>query len=598
MAGTRCEAEMTYFSWRRDSYHASMSEHARSLRFTGYFLLVLVLYWIYGNRPITAEPWQWADDGLYLRQAEAVQAWWSGSAIQWLGPYDPVLLSKVPLFAVSMAFLGWIGLPLRLGEFVGLLSLPFLFRAAIRPIVCLVGWRFAICTVFLVGLPFLPGEIRLLRTVLQTVASGACLITAIGLITRFERPVGEQAHWALMMGFFFSACYLNREESIWLLPVVGFALFVAAAGAWLNKARTAALIPAFCFALAAAIPIGVVIWLNFTSYGVAFTTDRRAPAMTRAYQLLTSLEPADRQRYVPINTATRLEAYAVSPTLARLQPFLEGVESDSFARSPDHLSLNERPVTDREFFVSDFEFALREGAFRIGNKTAVEMETFFQTVADELTEAIDQKRIASGSRGPAMLAAPLPGDYGRVIASAVISLKSLYLVSGLSVPNTPVSSGDPAGIARIAKITHSAVVPVKDAPVPFNPGPLPEARRAAFAVMAWADSAFYAIGTLLAFAWGVQAIVHWRRPYQLAVSAITAMLACGLVLFCLSMSVVNVLGFPLLKWPEAYNTLGFTPLSILAVYGFVIASCRFDIDHLTRTLISRSHKPNRVDRAA
>jgi hypothetical protein len=209
------------------------------------------------------------------------------------------------------------------------------------------------------------------------------------------------------------------------------------------------------------------------------------------------------------------------------------------------------------------------------------MEKFFQTVADELTEAIDEKRITSGNHGPGMLAAPLPGDYLRVIASAFISLENLVLVRGLSVPDAPVSSGDPAGIARIAKITHSTIAPVEGAAVPFNPGPLPDARRAAFSGMAWVDSAFYTIGALLAFGWGARAIVHWRRPHQVAVAAITVMLTGGLVLACLSLGVLNVLGFPILASPQAYNILGFTPLSILAVYGFVVASCpspRLDAD--------------------
>ena len=150
--------------------------------------------------------------------------------------------------------------------------------------------------------------------------------------------------------------------------------------------------------------------------------------------------------------------------------FLEGSETDLIARNPGHLALNGRPVTDREFFVSDFEFALRDGAFRIGNRTAVEMERFFQTVADELTGS-DRRETHHVRRSWAANACPLPGDYGRVIASAFISLKKFLLVSGLSVPNAPVSSGDPADIARIAKITLSAVVPVKDAPVPSIPDP-------------------------------------------------------------------------------------------------------------------------------
>ena len=112
-----------------------------------------VLYLVYGARPLVAEPWQWADDGLYLRQAEAFGRWLSGEAPLWLGPYDPVLLSKAPLFGIWMGLLNSAGIPLRLAEFCQLLVLPWLFRAAVRPMWKLSGWQMLPIVVLLVGLP-------------------------------------------------------------------------------------------------------------------------------------------------------------------------------------------------------------------------------------------------------------------------------------------------------------------------------------------------------------------------------------------------------------------------------------------------------------
>src|SRR4030088_1972230 len=73
---------------------------SRIFTILGWFALILLLFWIYGDRPLVAEPWQWADDGLYLRQSEAFVRWLHGAAGPWLGPYDPVLLCKAPLFAI------------------------------------------------------------------------------------------------------------------------------------------------------------------------------------------------------------------------------------------------------------------------------------------------------------------------------------------------------------------------------------------------------------------------------------------------------------------------------------------------------------------
>ena len=106
-------------------------------------LLGLLLYWVYGTRPLVAEPWQWADDGLYLRQSEGIVRWLHGDAKEWLGAYDPLIASKAPLFAVWMACLHILEVPLRLAEFALLLMLPWLFRAAVRPMISLSWWQMA-----------------------------------------------------------------------------------------------------------------------------------------------------------------------------------------------------------------------------------------------------------------------------------------------------------------------------------------------------------------------------------------------------------------------------------------------------------------------
>ena len=144
----------------------------------------LLLFWIYGNRPLVGDPAEWADDGLYLRQGEAIVRWLHGEGQQWLGPYDAVLLGKAPLFPMWMATLHILHLPLRIAEFANLLLLPWLFRAAVRPVRVLSWWQLVMTSILLCGLPFLPYEQRLLRTVLQAALTSACQVSTIGLILR------------------------------------------------------------------------------------------------------------------------------------------------------------------------------------------------------------------------------------------------------------------------------------------------------------------------------------------------------------------------------------------------------------------------------
>src|SRR5262249_16735369 len=162
--------------------------------------------------------------GLYLLHGERIADWLSHPSGPWLGQYDPTLLAKPPGFGIWLALVHLSGVPLRLAEFGALLLLPFLLRRAVRPIVDLQGWRCLLVPVFLVGVPNLAGEFRLLRTGLQEATVGITLIATIGLVCRAFGSPKSRARWAALLGFAFAWSFLTREESPWLLPAIATAL--------------------------------------------------------------------------------------------------------------------------------------------------------------------------------------------------------------------------------------------------------------------------------------------------------------------------------------------------------------------------------------
>ncbi len=530
-----------------------------------------VLYWIYGDRPLVAQPWQWADDGLYLRQAEAFIQWLHGSANQWLGAYDPVLLSKAPLFAVWLGLLHILHLPLRLAEFGLLLLLPWLFRAAVRPMLQLNGWRWMLVAVILIGLPMLPQEQRLLRNAFQAALGGGCLISAVGLILRARTSSLNSARWAALTGLLFGLSYLNREETIWLLPVVFCALGAVLAGAWVKRNWRTAVIAMGSLGIAFAVPVTLVSLLNYKAYGIAITTMRRAPAFTRAHQVMTSLDPATREHFAPILTATRLKAYRLSPTFALMQLHLEGPATDSIARNPGHLALNKRPLNTREFFVSNFEFALRDAAFQAGARTAPEAEAMFARIEFELKSAVAAGKITAGNHGPSVMAAPLPGDYGQIFQSTFESLQKLYSLESMSFPAAGISSGEPHDLQRTASLTNTSLTPTQE----MKPTELPDVgggiRSGLYQLLTKLDRVIYAVSTLAILGF-VASTLWWHRSEPAYWERAFAGLVLGgaLVAFSLSMAVVHVLGFPILQWAAPYNYLGFTPLSVLSAFGLAL----------------------------
>jgi hypothetical protein len=323
---------------------------------------------------------------------------------------------------------------------------------------------------------------------------------------------------------------------------------------------------------AIAMPITLISALNYHSYGVFVTTLRRAPSFIRAHQLMTRLEPDTRERYVPIRTATRLKAYAVSPTFARLSSHLEGPATDPIARNPVHLLANGRPLTSREFFVTNFQFVLAEAAFQAGARSAPDSEALFAAIARELESAIALGRISGGSKGPATLGSALPGDYGRIVMQTVVSLGKLYALGGMVWLTGGASSGSLEDLQRMENLTHVALAPTKKMKSLDLPEVGAEARRFAYDVIAKLEMAAYAIATstLLVFV-VVTAARHRREPGRVD-QALAGLVLCGaLVSFSLAVAVTDVLGFPILKWSVSpYNNLGYAPLSVLGAFGLVI----------------------------
>jgi len=534
-----------------------------------YSLLLFILYWLYGAREVVAEPWQWADDGLYLHQAEEILRWVNGTQQQWLGAYNATLLSKTPFFALFLALTKIFCIPLRLAEFSLFLMLPFLFRRAINQFLSIKFTEFCILTIILVGLPIMPLEVSLARSSLQIFLSSLCLIGVIGFLFRINEGFKNQSLWAFITGLGFSLAYLNREESLWLLPAVSIAgkaeFFYN-----LKKYKKLQSLPLLVVLISTILaPILFVSLLNYKSYGVFFTTDRRAPQMTRAYKILSSLEPATREKYVPIKTDIRLLAYKISPTFASLSSYLEGSQSDGIACSEAHHILNDKQGGPREFFASTFEFALRDAAYANGSITAPEMEKTFKKIADELILGITQGKIKSGSSSIGICGAPIKGDAIRILQATTLSLYNLYTVMGMHPQLGKCSSGDPKDLYRMAWMTQSASAPTQEFSMAITKNPLRYFRIKTLEILNMFDELFYIINLIALFV-GMYLIVIQKKTREVEnIALLIGFLLLGsLFSFALIMGILHTLGFPILKYGGSYNAYGFAPLSVLSVYGF------------------------------
>lgn len=551
-----------------DSSHREIPTRSRLLTaaWVGFFLFT---YWIYAYRPIAAYPGSEVDDGLYLRHARAIIEWLRGQHPLWLGDYDCFLLSKAPLYSIFQAAAHLLGIPIRIAEYGLLMGLPFYFAVAFRPLVTLRSWSLLGVAALLTWLPHLPSETHLLRNALQTMLTSYLTIAAIGLALRWGAATRIQAAWAAMLGLFFALSYLNREEASWVTVLVAGTFGLTALLAWFHRVfdwrRTT--LAMLTFLITSAPPILLVCALNYHSYGAFLTTFRRSDAFTAAFQRLTSLEPAHRKRYVPISRETRLLAYGLSPTFAKLQPYIEGTGSYWVAGIDDHSALNGYQISDKEVFVSHYEFALQYTVWLLGAKTAGDAERVFRAIDEELGAAVKAGHIQAGAHGPAILAAPVAGDFSRMLAAwwrSYYSLVTLHL-AGLNWGDR--SAGTPAQFEFVAYFVNSSLTPVPNGSLPYTLRlPVVRTINVILRCVYWA-----ALPVALLIA--VLCLVRHRALF-LRGGIVVAIPLVTLAMFCFAMAVVETLGFPFLAG-MGYNVIGFSPLSVLAATCWALTQALF-----------------------
>lgn len=539
--------------------------------------LELALLWAcYGWHPFVISTWAVVDDAIYVQHAVGFLKWLRGASESWLGGFDCFLLSKAPLYGLWMAFLHLLGLPLRVGDFLLFVAGALLFRRAVRPVRALGPWEMAVVLFLLLANPFVPQDFALRRLTFHLALTNLCIIAAIGLALRAGDRLRGQLAWSALLGLCFGLCYLNREEAVWLSAAVAttFAIvWTRALLGWRERRGAGRRVLGLQAAVAVAFfatalpPILTVCTLNQRHYGVFFTSFRRSDALTGLVQRLTSLEPGGHEPYVPIVRATREKAYTLSPGFARLRKSLEGKSKLWSAGNPSHAAFNDRKPEDRELFVSYFEFALLWAAKEAGAKRAYQIEAMFRQIDAELGRAVAEGKITAGKSGPAILAARLPGDYGRMAAAFHTALSSLLLVGnpGYHWPDPGAPAATRAQLEEAGHLTSSWV----------GVEPLPNLRHALREPIVRRTKQLQTLLFPLLFL-AMPALVVWRRREALRAQPSPAGMllwtfavpAVALAAFCASMAVVEVLGFKFLA-TMGYAVLGYSPLTVLCALAFV-----------------------------
>lgn len=349
-------------------------------------MLVIALlaggYFIFGNRFVQAQPWQWADDGLYFRQAQSIEQLFEGNSTSpWLGDYGPHVLSKAPFYPFVMAVSNRVGVPLRLFEYLFLCTAALLVPMALR-----IRWNrhpafFIGCVILNLFNPYLPTHPQVHRNNFCSSLILVCLAAIIAIILRTSKGCRLPRRWLYLEALAVGCAMVTREECVWILgPVlVQFVYLLFKCGvrkSWPDLAG---------FSMIAFLPTLCISLLNSHSYGFYGTSMRAEKEYMRCYKQLARVASYELPPFVVIDTATRKELYKLSPVFDELQPFLEGKLGDEFARNADHLWINQFDITEREFFASNFEFAIQRSLYAAGYRSPDDMRKYIMRLNHDLS---------------------------------------------------------------------------------------------------------------------------------------------------------------------------------------------------------------------
>ena len=333
-----------------------------------------------------------------------------------------------------MAGLQEFGIPLPIAHVIFYGLACFVACFAVKP---LIRSSFMLNAMFLV-LYFNPVESDAFSwfTTRSQINPSVALLTvscAIGLFVRRRAPLGTRIRWATALGASFSAFWLTREESVWMLPAMALLLFAF----YYAPVRERDAVEVRTRSMTVGIPVaiwgvvtGSIMLLNGIYYGWYTTGENVSPELVSAYASLVRIDTqTPRDLRFPVPQAARLIAYSVSPAARELQPFLEGPVGYNWGRYG--CTTVQRCDVQAGFFI----WAFRDSTFLAGHySSGANARAFYLRIGSEIDAACDARRILCRPKAHS-LAPPIElGDMPQIIAGTLGGVQLDPTFSNVEIP--------------------------------------------------------------------------------------------------------------------------------------------------------------------
>lgn len=339
--------------------------------------------------------------------------WYIHSAFSriWGGFYNEMTLIHLPVYAIWLDILSFVGLPARLGIDIGwIIGSSYLTFAIFK----LTESRVA-STFLFVFLLFHPYTIiifdKALAETFLVVMSSFVLAAGIEIWTcRRQKPNIRSKIAVAVYGVAFAVAYHTRNEGVVLLFPLALLLlcsFVWARHWWHDSSLKNLGIKIFIFPILCTVILGFSIsGLNYLKWGVFARHELAMPGYQHAIAALNAIDIGRTRRYITVTRAVLSAAYSESKTFGELRPFMEG------AAGRQWIALSE-PYVEAPGEIGNgwFYWALRDVAGQAGwHKDAVQADKKYDNVGSELDAAFAAGRL---KKKKYMLSPFIDPDYGK-----------------------------------------------------------------------------------------------------------------------------------------------------------------------------------------
>lgn len=412
--------------------------------FRAYVVLLVIVKMI-----LTAGIRVWAtvdspyDDGMMIQDATNL------INHKWLGNFNQYTLAKGIAYPLYVSVMSKFGVPLLLSIVLLSFAACLTFTLVMRK---LISNRLLLALLYTV-LMFNPMSTYFWtfnRVYRDSVYSYFVIFLFAFLIAIFLNRFGSLRKTVLLgigSGLSLAAVWLAREDSPWVAPFVAVALLITVAGILLHKDlqhKIKRLLALAVTPVILAIAVLGVSFINDRFYGVFLTNEFTGGALPSLIKELQSIKPDTWSPHVPIPKSTREKAYSVSPTFAKVEPYLE---NHGFV-----VQAGGNPTCDL------FVWAMVDSVQQSGITDGRSSQEFYQKSAQEIHKAAQNGQLKT--RGGFISVFLSPWD-SRYIRPFLVSLKSSvrmtvlfqdYNGQMLQTTNS-VSSGSESQIRQLEQIT-------------------------------------------------------------------------------------------------------------------------------------------------